>query len=140
VVILEPKLKQEEAEMSLLTRAKEVTGGLANTSKRQAQRGKLELEIRRLEGKLGSEKSAIGDALFPLLESGTLAAPGVSDHVSAIRALMDEIDAKRSEIDDLKAANDDEALDDKVSDLADEAGEAISDLKSSVDGTESQAD
>jgi hypothetical protein len=126
--------------MSLLTRAKEVTGGLANTSKRQAQRGKLELEIRRLEGKIGSEKTAIGEALFPLLESGTLNAPGVSDHVSAIRKLMDEIDAKRAEIDELKAANDDEALDEKMSGLADEAGDAISDLKSSAGGADSKTD
>lgn len=94
--------------MSLLTRAKEMAGGLANTSKQQAQRGKLEIEVRRLEGKVGTEKEAIGDLLFPLLEAGTVSAPGTEEHVAAIRALLDEIEAKRDEINELRAGHDDE--------------------------------
>lgn len=95
--------------MSLLSRAKEITGGLADTSKRQAQRGKLELDVRRLEGKINDEKSAIGEAVYPLLEAGTLTtdAPGVSDHLATIKALLADIDAKRAEIDTLRSSGDD---------------------------------
>ncbi len=96
--------------MSLLSRAKEITGGLADTSKRQAQRGKLELEVRRLEGKVNDEKAAIGEAVYPLLDAGTLTtdAPGVSDHIAAIKSLLADIDAKRAEIDTLRSAGDDD--------------------------------
>lgn len=96
--------------MSLLSRAKELTGGLADTSKRQAQRGKLEIEVRRLEGKVSDEKAAIGEAVYPALEAGTLVtdAPGVSDHVATIKSLLADIEAKRSEIDELKSGGDDD--------------------------------
>lgn len=96
--------------MSLLSRAKEITGGLADTSKRQAQRGKLELDVRRLEGKVNDEKAAIGEAVYPLLDAGTLTtdAPGVSDHMAAIKSLLAEIDAKRAEIDTLRTSGDDD--------------------------------
>jgi len=116
--------------MSLLTRAKEVTGGLANTSKRQAQRGKLELEIRRLEGKVGTEKAAIGDVLFPLLDAGTLTAPAADDHVANIRELLAEIEAKRNEIDELRAGNDDADgdADDAGTSLAEDAAAAASEI------------
>jgi len=96
--------------MSLLSRAKEITGGLADTSKRQAQRGKLELEVRRLEGKVNDEKAAIGEAVYPLLDAGTLTtdAPGVSDHIAAIKSLLADIEAKRAEIDTLRSPGDDD--------------------------------
>jgi hypothetical protein len=121
--------------MSLLTRAKEVTGGLAETSKRQAQRGKLELEVRRLEGKLSTEKAAIGDALFPLLESGrlTVDAAGVAEHVSAIRSLLDEIEAKRLEIDAVKSANHEQQTSTSMDQIDYNASATARDVQSSMD-------
>ena len=87
--------------MSFLRKARELTGDVAAASKRQAQRGKLEIEVRRLEGKVSSEKDAIGHALFPLLEAGTLQTdvPEVQTHMAAIKDLMGEIGERRAELD-----------------------------------------
>lgn len=89
--------------MSLFRRAKEVTGDLAGASKRQAQRGKLELELRRLESKISSEKDAIGQAIYPSLESGDLKVdlPDVATHMAAISSLNAELAEKKAEIDAL---------------------------------------
>ena len=91
--------------MSFFRRAKEMTGDLASAGKRQAQRGKLELEVRRLESKIGSEKAAFGEAVYPLLEAGTLTVglPDVETHMKAITDLLAEIAAKQAEIDALGA-------------------------------------
>lgn len=90
--------------MSFFKKAREVTGDLAAASKRQAQRGKLEIDVRRLESKASSEKDAIGQALFPLLDAGTLLvdAPEVQEHLKAIKDLQAEIAERRAEIDALR--------------------------------------
>ena len=64
---------------------------------------KLEIEVRRLEGKISDEKNGIGRAVFPLLEAGTLAVDNadVSAHMSAIATIGAELAAKRKEIQDL---------------------------------------
>ena len=97
--------------MSFFKRAKEKAGDLADASKRQAQRGKLEIEVRRLESKVGSEKDAIGHALFPQLEAGTLQvdSPEVQEHMSSIVALNAEIAAKKAEIEELGQPDEDGA-------------------------------
>lgn len=89
--------------MSMFRRAKELSGDLAAASKRQAQRGKIELDLRRLEGKVDDEKNAIGQAIFPLLEAGTLQvdAPEVHEHLNRIAELNAEIVGKRAEVDAL---------------------------------------
>jgi len=97
--------------MSLFRRAKEVTGDLAGASKRQAQRGKLELELRRLESKISSEKDAIGQALYPALESGDLKVelPEVLAHMTTISGLNGEIAEKKAEIEGLSRTGDEGA-------------------------------
>jgi hypothetical protein len=119
--------------MSLLSRAKEITGGLADTSKRQAQRGKLEIEVRRLEGKINDEKAAIGEAGYPLLEAGTLVtdAPGVGDHLATIKTLLADIEAKRAEIDELKSGTDDDG-----DDSSGEAGTPVDPLSPPSDASD----
>jgi hypothetical protein len=94
--------------MSVLTRAKEVTANLASASKRQAQRGKLEMEVRRLESKVSAEKNAIGHALFPLLETEILQVDvaEVQQHMTAIQELLTEILEKRAEIEAVRSAGD----------------------------------
>jgi hypothetical protein len=86
--------------MSFFRKAKEATADLAAASKRQAQRGKLEIEVKRLESKVSSEKDAIGHALFPLLEAGGLKVdlPEVGKHLETVAELVAEIAAKRAEI------------------------------------------
>ncbi len=86
--------------MSFLSRAKEVTGHVAAASKRRALKGKLALDVRRLESKISSEKDAIGQALFPLLEAKTVQVelPEVHEHMTAIAQLLRELDEKRAEI------------------------------------------
>jgi hypothetical protein len=89
--------------MSIFRKAKEATGDLAAASKRQAQRGKLGIEVRRLESKVNSEKDAIGHLVFPLLEVGTLQvdSPDVQDHMKTIAELAGEIGERRAEIEAL---------------------------------------
>jgi hypothetical protein len=93
--------------MSFFRRAKEVTYGLASAGTRQAQRGKLHIEVRRLESKVGSENAAIGQVVYPLLEAGTLVVdlPEVAAHVKAISELLAEVARKRAEIDSLGATD-----------------------------------
>ena len=90
--------------MSVLSRAREVTGDIAAVGKRQVQRGKLEVEVRRLESKVGEEKNVIGHALYPLLDAGTvqLDDPEVQTHMSAIADLLLEITEKKDAMDALK--------------------------------------
>ena len=93
--------------MSLFRRAREVTGDLAAASKRHAQRGKLEVEVRRLESKVSAEKNAIGHALFPLLEAGTLSVKvaEVHQHMAAIGELLGKIAQKRVEVEALHSGS-----------------------------------
>ena len=89
--------------MSFLKRVKDITGDLAEGTKRGAQRGKLELEVRRVEGRIADEKNAIGQAIFPLIESGALvvADANVTELMAKIATLAEELAAKRKEIADL---------------------------------------
>lgn len=91
--------------MSFVSRAKEVTADLASVSKRQARRGKLEVDVRRLDAKVSAEKDAIGHALFPLLEAGTLEvdAPEVQRHLTSIAELLAEIGEKKTELELLRS-------------------------------------
>ena len=84
--------------MSFFRRAKEATGDLATAIKRQVQRGRVELEVRRLESKVNSEKDTIGQLLFPLIEAGTLQVdlPEVHDHMKTIGELLGEITQRRA--------------------------------------------
>jgi hypothetical protein len=90
--------------MSFLKRAREVTGDIASASKRQAQRGKLEIEVRRIESKVSAEKDAIGHALYPLLDAGTLTIdlPDVATHMAAIESLLKELHERQADIEALK--------------------------------------
>jgi hypothetical protein len=89
--------------MSFLKKFKDVGEDLAEKGKRQAQRGKLELDVRRLEGKVNEEKEAIGAALLPLLESGALSVDNedVKAHVAEVARLRGEIEERRKEIAEL---------------------------------------
>lgn len=86
--------------MSFLQRAKQAASDLAGAGRRQAQRRKLELTIRRLQSRVASEKAAIGEALYPLLEAGTLAAdvPQVAANMKAISELLVEIASTQARI------------------------------------------
>jgi hypothetical protein len=90
--------------MSLLRKAKEVTSDLAAASKRQAQRGKLELEVKRVESRISSEKDAIGHTVFPLLRGGSLAVdvPEVALRLKNVEGLEAETSKKREELETLR--------------------------------------
>jgi hypothetical protein len=94
--------------MSFLKKVKDITGDLADTGKRGALRGKLELEVRRLDGKVNDEKNGIGRAVFPLLEAGTLTIEdeAVKGHLTRIAALNEELAAKHKEIESLGDGDD----------------------------------
>lgn len=91
--------------MKFFKRAQELAAELASGGRRRAQRGRLQMEMRRLRSRVGSEKAAIGQALYPLLEAGTLAVdlPEVDAHVKAVTELLAAIASKQSEIDSLEA-------------------------------------
>lgn len=59
----------------------------------QARRRKLGFDVRRLESRLRSEKDAIGQVVFPLIEAGTLTVelPAVHEHMNTIRELRGKI-------------------------------------------------
>jgi hypothetical protein len=88
-------------------KAAEVGGDVAAKSKRQAQRGKLEIEAKRLSGKIDEEKNQIGQLLYPLLQSGqlTVDVPEVGDRMRAIAQIESEVAEKRAEIEALLHAD-----------------------------------
>ena len=96
--------------MSLLKRVGELSCGFGAACLRQARRGKLNIDVRRLESRVSSEKDAIGHALFPLLEAGTLQGDvaGVHDRMKAITELLGEIRQKRAKIKALARSGGDE--------------------------------
>ena len=106
--------------MSFLKKLKDVTGDLAEGTKRGAQRGKFELEVRRVEGKIGDEKNALGLTLFPLLLDGRLTVENadVTAAMAKIATLSDELASKRKEIEDL---GDDDSAAVKVEEPAESA-------------------
>lgn len=97
--------------MSVFRRTRELTGDVAAASKRRALRTKLEIEVRRLESRASGEKDAIGHALFPALEAGTVRVEGlgVQQHLDAIATLLAKIAQCRAEIEVLAQPSSDEA-------------------------------
>jgi hypothetical protein len=83
---------------NLMTRAREATLELTSAIWRRTQRTRLELEVRRLESKVNSEKNAIGRLVFPLIQAGTLQVdlPEVHDHITTIKELLSEIAQRRA--------------------------------------------
>jgi hypothetical protein len=90
--------------MSFLKKVKDIGSDIAETSKRGAQRGKLELDVRRIEGKMEDEKKAIGLILFNLMETGVLQVDNddVKTHLASLETLHGELAEKHREIDNLK--------------------------------------
>ena len=90
--------------MSFLKKVKDISSDLAESGKRQAQRGKLELDVRRIEGKAEDEKKAIGAILYGLMESGALKVDSneVRAHLGTIETLNGELAEKHKEIESLK--------------------------------------
>ena len=86
--------------MSFLSRARELIGAVAARGKREGRRRKLEMTVRRLQSKVSTEHAAIGEAVYPLLEAGTLTTdiPQVTSHVKAVSDLLAEIANRRGEI------------------------------------------
>ena len=104
--------------MSFLKKMKNLTGDLAEGTKQKAQRGKLEIEVRRLEGKIDDEKNGLGHAIYPQLADGSVTVENadVADHLTKISALNDELAAKRKEIDGL--GDDDDSRADEPAEAA----------------------
>jgi hypothetical protein len=97
--------------VSFLKKVKEIGGDLADTTKRVSLRGKLEIEVRRIEGRIDDEKNGIGHDLFPEIEAGTLAVENASvkERLARIADLQAELAAKRAEMEALKEGDDDTA-------------------------------
>ncbi|MEP6871372.1 MAG: hypothetical protein ABI939_05920 [Anaerolineaceae bacterium] len=96
--------------MSFFRRVKDATSDLASASKRRAKRGKLEVDVRRLESKISAEKNAIGHAIFPLLQSAAVQVelPEVEERMRTVAELLNQIGAKKAELDHLSAPQDDD--------------------------------
>lgn len=85
---------------TLLDQGKESAADLALRTRRQAQRVRLALEVRRLEARVKSEIDALGHDVFPLLREGALHGdlpPAVGQRLRAIAKLQDELERKSSQ-------------------------------------------
>lgn len=72
---------------------------LGSTAKRQARRAQLEIEARRLEGRVNKEFAAIGKALYPALQGGTIpATPEMESAMVSLKGLLASLDAARTEL------------------------------------------
>lgn len=72
---------------------------LGGTAKRQARRAQLEIEARRLEGRVNKEFAVIGKALYPALQAGTIeATPEMEKAMVSLKGLLASLDAARTEL------------------------------------------
>ena len=88
--------------MTMLGRLRDAAAGLARATRRHARRARIKVERRRLESKLRSETSALGQDFYDQLESGELRAdaPGIPERRAEIARLRAEVETlgKREEL------------------------------------------
>lgn len=82
--------------MAVLERARSVTETLTRTAKRQANRAKLELQVRQLERKLNSEYAQLGRTVAAALRSSDTVPASHPDVAASLRAI-DELSAELAE-------------------------------------------
>lgn len=82
--------------MAVLERARSVTETLTRTAKRQANRAKLELQVRQLERRLNSEYAQLGRTVAAALRSSDAVHASHPDVAASLRAI-DELNAELAE-------------------------------------------
>ena len=86
---------------------RETATAATGATKKQARRAQIEMRESRLEAQVRREKTAIGEALYPLLASGELESElaEVQTALSRIETLNQQIAANAAELDALLAAH-----------------------------------
>ncbi len=85
---------------------RETATAASEATRKQARRAQLEMRESRLEARVRREKTAIGEALYPLLASGELESDlaQVQTALSRIEALNQQLAENAGELDALLAA------------------------------------
>ncbi len=96
--------------MSILDRLRNTASSATDAAKRQAKRAQLEIQASRLESSMRREKTKIGEALYPSLESGAIESDlaEVQAALAEIAALDQRLAANTAALEALKADDDDE--------------------------------
>lgn len=84
--------------MNLRARGQDAVSATVRVARRGIQRGRIEAQIRKIEWDIDRQKAAIGQAIYPLLESGELQV-GLSDvheRMPRIQALAQRLEALRA--------------------------------------------
>lgn len=81
-------------------RTRDVASSLSNTARRQSRRAQLELEHRRLQGRLRKQYAVIGEALLPRIKDGSIAADdaAIADAITSIDGLQASLEHNRKEL------------------------------------------
>lgn len=95
--------------MSVFDQARDAASSAASAAVRQARITRKQVEARRLAGKIDAQKLAIGNALLPSLEDGSLTveSPAVNEAVATAQRLQEQLESVRAEIDVIRTAGDD---------------------------------
>ncbi len=85
---------------------RETATAATEATRKQARRAQLEMRESRLKARIGREKTAIGEALYPLLNSGELKSDlaEVQTALSRIETLNEQLAENTAELDALLAA------------------------------------
>ena len=91
--------------MGIFNRIRDTASSATEVAKRQASRARLEIQASRLESSLRKEKTKIGEALYPQLESGELESDLAEVQVALIEiaALNQRLTANAAELEAPKA-------------------------------------
>ncbi|GAB4334148.1 MAG: hypothetical protein Kow0010_21000 [Dehalococcoidia bacterium] len=86
--------------MGIWDRTREAASRAAAATRRGARRARLEMEQRRIEGRIRRQKSRIGEAVYPLIKAGavTIDLPEVAAAIREIDRLNDDLERTRREI------------------------------------------
>lgn len=127
-------------------RSREAAAELATTTRRQLQRSKLMLEVRRLESKLDANIAALGQDVFPLVQQGALRdEPVVQERMQAIAELQVQLNRKQltlhgADHDPGAAQTRQESMDSTDYNATDEASDAQSVTDAEADASENPAE
>ncbi len=79
--------------MSFLDRVRETAAAATDATKKQTRRAQLEMRASRLESRVRREKTAIGEALYPLLASGEM-----ESDLAEVQAALAEIETLNQQL------------------------------------------
>ena len=92
--------------MGIFDTIKDKAGDLAEDAGRAGKVGAAQVKLKSLQGDVKDAMEALGREAFELVEKGDLVHPGLDAALARVRDAQKLVEAKKSEIEAIKAADD----------------------------------